>query len=316
MRTLPKFWTTVEGQARQVDGRTFALRMWGWSTSSLADAAAVAGQRLSQAQAKAAAGQELESWKYYPRLPLREEILAEVVSADEALLAVVTRNRYGAEVLNTDLFLIADIDLPDGTQRDLAGPAPAQRGGFFSRFFGRRGAEPQDPGPASTPPASLAPGEVAATSSPQERAVLERIARYAASNPTLGVRTYSTAAGFRVLVTGGDFPPGTEAAEAVLQALDSDPVYVLLCATHQTYRARLTPKPWRCDHGALSIPWPHPEELEANSQQWKTQYAEKSASWATTRLLSVVGPAPSAQEAQVIELHDGVTRATEDLPLA
>lgn len=301
MRPVPKFWTTVEGEAQRADGRTLALRVWGWSTSSIAEAAAVASERLTQARAKLAAGQELESWKYYPRLPLREETLVEI-TAGETLLAVVTRNRYGAEVLNTDLFLIADIDLPEEPPAAKR-PTESGGGGWLSRMFGRR--------PTPDPQPETAPGP----GGDEEAATLRRVAEFAAANGALGVRTYRTAAGLRVLVTGGDLPPGTPAAERVLLELASDPVYVLLCSTHQTYRARLTPKPWRVGLRALTVSWPY-DERSAEAQEWLGQYAARSSSHATTRLLSVTGPSPTSEEAQVIEWHDRVSGATVDLPLA
>lgn len=208
VKPLPRFWTTADGEARRADGRQLRLRMWGWSTASLADAAAVAADRLSQARAKAAAGQELQSWAYYPRTPLREETLGEVLSPDGTLLAVVTRNRYGAEILNTDLLLIADIDLPESSA---SRSSPASGGGVLGRLFGRRGAA--SPTPERSPDGA----------SPEEVEALERVSHVGASRPDLGVRTYRTAAGLRVLVTGGDLPPGTPAAEEVLEELASDP---------------------------------------------------------------------------------------------
>lgn len=308
MKALPKFWTTVDQEARAADGRRLALRMWGWSTSSLAEAAEVAADRLSQAAAKLAAGGELESWKYYPRLPLREETLGEVASGEQ-LLAVVTRNRYGAEVLNTDLFLIADIDLPEEPQDSSPREAGTKGGGgWLSRLRGRRSDPPPEPETAAGP----APDQ----ESPAAHEALGRVAEFAGAHPELGVRTYRTAAGLRVIVTGGDLPPGTPAAEKVLTELRSDPVYVLLCATHETYRARLTPKPWRVGWGAATVAWPYEPGEEARAERWTTQYADRCAGHATTRLLSVTGAEPTAKEAQVLAVHDGTTRATEALPLA
>lgn len=43
---------------------------------------------------------------------MREEVLHEVRGADGALIGAVTRNRMGVEVLNTDVLLVADVDLP------------------------------------------------------------------------------------------------------------------------------------------------------------------------------------------------------------
>ncbi|NLG22069.1 MAG: hypothetical protein GX555_11655 [Actinomycetales bacterium] len=293
MRPLPRFWTTARGRATDQDGRPLDLTIWGWSTASIAEAAAVAADRLAQTRERLAAGQRLQSWAYYPRMPLREETLAEITAPDGTLLAIVSRNRYGAEVLNTDLFLVADVDLEEEPRSAESG------GGLLGRLFGRKD-RPPGLGPSGA-----------------EQEALERVARFAAANPHLGVHTYRTAAGLRVLVTGGDLPPGTSAAEAVLQQLDSDPIYVKLCSTHQTYRARLTPKPWRCGQRALSEPWPYADERRAEAaRRWLERYEAVGPAWATTRWLSSTGPEPSAAEAQVIAWHDRVTRAREELPLA
>lgn len=287
MRSLPRFWAHVDGGVTTAEGQPLALRLWGWSTTSVQDAARVAAQRLEQAAANARAGADLG--RYYPRLPLREEVLADVNAPDGTLLAVVTRNRYGAEVLNTDLVLIADLDLP---------PAPATPGGLIGRLLGRR------PDPHA--------GQAA------DDAAHGRIDAFALTHPELGVHTYRTAAGLRVFVTGGDLPPGTPAAGRVLTALESDPVYVMLCSTHQTYRARLTPKPWRCGiTGGMPVPWPYESPGAAErAHRWLGRYEAASAGWATCRLVSRRGPAPDPSEQQVLALHDAVTRCIEELPLA
>ena len=48
---------------------------------------------------------------------------------------------------------------------------------------------------------------------------------------------YRTAAGLRVLVTGAAAPPSSDRARALLTELGADPLYVELCATHDSYRA-------------------------------------------------------------------------------
>lgn len=292
MRPIPRFWTTAEANVPGPKGTNLALRIWGWSTTSVADAAAVAAERLAQVLQKAAAGQAFQGEQYYPRLPLREETLTEITAEDGTLLAVVTRNRYGAEVLNTDAVLIADVDLPESTPRSTPGS------GRLSRLLGRGRRE-------------------AAPTEDHEQVALQRIRDFAQANPDLGVHTYRTAAGLRVLVTGGDLPPGTAAAERVLRALDSDPIYLQLCMTHETYRARLTPKPWRCGHYSKNVRWPYlPESLARYATEWVDRYNERSADYATTRHLFSVGPAPSPEEQLVLQAHDGVSRAVDDLPLA
>lgn len=293
MKRPPQFWQSAEREVLSPEGQSFWLTMWGWSTSSLAEARDVATQRIGEAAARIAAGR-IPSGGYYPRLPLREPQLADLVATDgsEALLAVVTRNRYGAEVLNTDAPLIADVDLPD--------PRPAQPRTGWRAWFG-----------------SGIDAELAANEDRNLADATERIDAFAAANPGLGVRTYRTFAGLRVIVTGGDLPPGTPASEEVLAALDSDPVYVLLCATHKTYRARLTPKPWRCDWYAIDVSWPPTfTGSEGYAKRWEEGYAQHSRGFDTCRLLTTTGPPPSAREQQVIDLHDAVSGASGSQPLA
>lgn len=82
----------------------------GGSTTSAADAVVVAHGQLRSALANLRSGPR--SGGYYPRTPLLEPILEEFKVDGEQVLAV-TRNRYGAEILNTDRLLIADVDLPE-----------------------------------------------------------------------------------------------------------------------------------------------------------------------------------------------------------
>ena len=134
---IPKFWEVAEGSEIGPRGERLFRRVWGWSTSSSAEAFAVAQERLRTTLANIRSGARPDT--YYPRTPLREPILAERVVDGEVLFAV-TRNRYGAEVLNTERVLIADVDLPEldiARRRTAAAPVPAHPGGHGSR--GRAG---------------------------------------------------------------------------------------------------------------------------------------------------------------------------------
>jgi hypothetical protein len=218
---------------------------------------------------------------------LREPILDEVLLDGEQAL-VVTRNRYGAEVLNTDRLLIADIDLVE--------PA-APSTGVLRRLFGRGSARPDPP---ADPVA--------------ER--LTRLETWAAARPDLGVRVYRTASGLRVFVTGLAEP--TSAGDAILAELEADPIYRELCRTHGMFRARLTPKPWRLRRmRAPAGRWPYESpRAERRFQQWLAAYTAASAGYAVCRLVATFGPEPSPVEQRVIALHDDRTRAQEPLPLA
>ncbi|HLS65323.1 MAG TPA: hypothetical protein VK060_18235, partial [Ruania sp.] len=113
MDPIPQHWTTAEEDVQTPDGRRLALRVWGWSARSMAEAADVARDRAAELVQRLREGGPLRRDSYYPRLPLREEVLSEVRDGEGTLVAAVTRNRYGAQVLNTDRLLIADVDSPD-----------------------------------------------------------------------------------------------------------------------------------------------------------------------------------------------------------
>lgn len=282
MRPIPRFWASQEDTVDTPRGR-FRLKMWGWSHTSLAEAAGVARDRIALLVRE---GGTLPDDQYYPRAPLREEILEEIHGPDGALLGVITRNRYGAAVLNTDAVLIADVDVAEARTRTMSG--------LLGRLFGR----------PSTP---------AASQEDQARAVIQR---FAAAHPEWGVQVHRTFGGFRVMVTGTGAGPTNPVAAYILKELSSDPIYVTLCATHETYRARLTPKPWRIGLRAMNDSWPRSPEAQQQAEQWIARYQQLSSGYAVCRREVVLGPPPSPDEALVLSRHDELTRADSALPLA
>lgn len=314
MRTPPRHWARVEQHAHAGD-RDVLLRVWGCSDVSEQDAEAQARSRISAILAAGGPGRGDASW-YYPRGPLREELLEQLHDEDGALLATVTRNRYGAQVLCTDAVLIADIDLP--APRPMR-PGPPRRGlweRLRSGLLRRGGTGASDAAWAGGPSAEAATTAEDAPSGPEAEA-LARVDRFATAHPRLGVHLHRTRAGFRVLVTGSGAAPDGDEAEALLRELGSDPLYVRLCRADASYRARLTPKPWRAGTTAPRVRWPAsaPRE-EQELRDWVARYEQCCAGFAATRRLSRRGPAPSPREARVLELHDRSSRADSGLPLA
>jgi hypothetical protein len=258
--------------------------------SSVGEARAVAYDRLRSILTNVGSG--TRPGDYYPRVPPREPILDELIIDGEQAI-VVTRNRYGAEILNTDRILIADVDLPE-----LEEPTA---GGLLRRIFRRSR-------PAADPLTEPAP-------------VVERLgtlADWARANPGLSVIVYRTASGLRVFVAGfdGDAPLGH--GEHILAELGADPIYRELCRTHGTFRARLTPKPWRMPH--ITAPrerWPFADAgVEASFQRWLARYDDAARGYAVCRRLATYGPEPSTLETRIIQLHDEYTRVAFRRPLA
>lgn len=325
MKPIPPYWAQHHETVTFRGGTTWDMTITGSSFDSEEDALRDARERLARFVASGGPdGDTPQDW-YYPARHLPEELLEEVHGTGGELIAAVTRNRYGAAILNTDAVLITDVDIRVPTARETrradraAGRSAGsgRGGGLLGRLFGRGATSPQAGPTGSTGPGPGRPS----TSGHQARLQQERdritglIGEFARRNPELGVRTYRTRNGFRVLITGADAPPRSDRAAAIMRDLTSDELYMRLCRVQESYRARLTPKPWRIGlrriHG--EGPWWTGTELQ---EEWVREYTEASAPYAVCELVSEAGPVPSADEQRLIELHDRATRPTSRLPLA
>jgi hypothetical protein len=131
-------------------------------------------------------------------------------------------------------------------------------------------------------------------------------------------RIYRTAAGFRVLATDPVFKPGSAEAEKLMTQLDADPAFVRLCRAQESFRARLTPKPWRCgcERPAGRFPREHAHDEERFSE-WLQRYDKACDAKATCRVVEDVGwRRVHPDVAPILSVHDRVSKATSTLPLA
>ena len=276
---FPQFW------ARGNSGNFFC---WRWSSQSIAEAQSLANQAARQLADRFRAGDyPPKHGGYYPDRPFREQVLQEIRNDAGEIAAVVTRNSYGCQVLNTARVMFVDIDLPE--------PKPA--GGLFKRLFGK---------PDLAPPAD-----------PQNEAIA-KIENWTRNNSECGWRIYRTRAGLRLLATQGLVEADSEVADSVFEALGADPLYRKLCRTQKCFRARLTPKPWRCGVRGKPERWPWLDaKAERNFQKWEAQYRSCFSNWATCELLRQIGnPAVHPEVESVLKLHDDATRAESKLQLA
>jgi len=275
---FPKFWAKASNDA---------LTCWRWSNASLHEAQQLAEEAVRQlADRVRVSGWPTQRYGYSDR-PLREPVLREFTNADGSLAAAVTRNAYGCHVLNTARALFVDIDLPE----------PKPSGGLLKKLFGK-------PEPANAP-------------SP-EAAALARIESWTRARPGWGWRVYRTRAGLRLLATHDGFDPEAPETDAVFDQLGADPLYRRLCRAQKCFRARLTPKPWRCGLRPPDARWPWVDtKAEARFASWENRYREASRDNATCALVKTLGNAqihPSLQP--LLALHDEVTRVGATLPLA
>lgn len=282
---IPKYWAMSVERAQDPGGKWLRLVCWGWSDTSDYDARRNADDRTRELAQKVAAGLQLNRYAYSER-PLREEIVEGVKNWMGGEVGVVTRNAYGARVLNAVNAMFIDIDLPEpGTPRALANQLQSKL-------------RPGPGGPADP--------------------YLQRIAAWAGQHPGVGLRVYRTYAGLRCLVTNQVLDPSHPESLAILQAMGSDPLYVTLCRAQGCFRARLTPKPWRV--GMHAPAWRYPwqdSRSEMRFRDWEREYEHRSMRYSVCTFITQFGPAETHPDvAPVLALHDQLTCPPGERPLA
>lgn len=283
------YWSRAVAQEIDRDGKEVSASCWRWSTTSRDDAHQSALAAARWVVQRMMRGERLGAYSYGQR-PLREEVLESRTDARGEPAIAVTRNSYGVLVLNTARVMFADVDLPPVSLR-------ASLRHFFSRLFGGKAPSPQEQ---------------------QVAAAKVRLEEFLDVNPEWSMRLYRTAAGLRILVTHAPFDPCADSTQMQLESLGSDPLYVRLCRDQGCFRARLTPKPWRCDHTPNRIAWPYEtDEARRRFEQWLAEYEQRQRGYATCRFEGSLGVESVHPDVEpVIAMHDELARADQDLPLA
>ena len=167
----------------------------------------------------------------------------------------------------------------------------------FSRLFGKSAQSPD---------------------SRQEDDAKRRLERFLSEHRGWGIRLYRTFAGLRGLVTHDLFDPASDSTLAVLRSVGADPLYVRLCKVQECFRARLTPKPWRCGHHLNKVGWPRESQgQQRRFDDWLSVYMSRQAAYATCRYLGTMGSSTVHPEIEtIVEVHDKFTRCHESLNLA
>lgn len=277
---IPKIWVKAEREVRGKGG-PMQLAAWGWSANDRSEAQRLANEKLDRMVRRVEQTQELSRDYAYGTRPMREEIIQELHTGGGELAGVVTRNSYGSLVLNTSQVMFVDIDLP--------AEGFAQR---LGRLFGRK--------------ASV------------ETEVLERVKAGLREISAAVYRVYRTAAGFRLMATDRLFQPGSSESENIMKAVAADAAFVKLCRIQESFRARLTPKPWRC--GLSLPPGRHPREDHFDREKfaaWLAEYEQNAANKSTCRLVEEVGSGWVHEQVEpILKLHDETTKVSASLALA
>jgi hypothetical protein len=205
-----------------------------------------------------------------------EEEVIDTFHDGSTVLATITRNWYGALVLNTRKVMFVDVDL--APRQSFSGNAP-----------------------------SFATQLAAAQRSPTVQqlradALLERFDVVAEQNPELGFEVYRTAAGFRLIINSREFDPSEPDTERIFKALDADPIYATLCQKQQCFRARISPKPWRI---GMRTEYPCADE---DRRAWTYCYDKQAAEFAVCESIGAIGRRDIPDTVQAItELHERLT---------
>jgi hypothetical protein len=284
---IPKFWASATGSEHNPRGQQVPLKCFGHSDTGVNEARSMARNVLARLSARVRSGEPFPQRYTYADRPIREEILRELHAPGGELEAYVTRNSYGADILNSARVLFADIDDPRSGLGDLV-----------RRL--RRWLRPRS-----------SAAEIL-------RGLPPSITTFCAARPSWGLRVYRTHAGWRVLAVHDLFDPTSEATLTALRELGSDPKYVQLTKAQECFRARLTPKPWRCGVSRPNSEYPREDPVLAEQHgNWLRSYAAAIQPYATCHFVTAVGRGRPCEPAErLTRLHDDATRATSSLPLA
>lgn len=264
---LYKYWAT-EKQKILIDTAEQQITTYGGSNLSVEDARIKAREKAEKVKRKIKGEKHLFD-EYESEI--REEILQVI---DEH--AAITRNRYGAQVLNAEHLLILDIDQPK-----------LSLGGLF-----RKKDSGQD-----------------------KLRIFEMVRKLASSSKyqDYGFRMYETFQGARLIVLGKEFDARDRESDQIMREFHCDRLYMTLCQKQGCFRARLTPKPYRMNMRRYKVQFPRESE-DPEFQEWLAEYERTSRNFNTCRFVEHMGVRYSMNE--VVQLHDEITGANFRQPLA
>jgi hypothetical protein len=253
-----KYWVIEKGLVYFDRGKK-EIKCYGGSNVSEADASVKAREKIEKVKNKIAG--DKHAFDTY-EAEIREEIVRVI---DEQ--AIVTRNRYGAQVLNVQDVMIMDIDKPKASLLDIL----------------RRQADAKDK----------------AKIVEQVRALSQK-----AIYQGCGFRIYETRNGIRVIVLGKRFDPQASATVAMMKEFNCDALYTLLCHKQACFRARLTPKPSRMKLRGYKVRFPRDVVAEQEFRQWLAGYEAASRDFSVCKFIEQIG---GGDIPEAVRVHDEST---------
>ena len=263
-----QYWVQQPGTLT-INGQVVEAVFYGKSNQSEVDARSDATAQMHAVQKRIDGHHRASEEKY--DVPIREEIVHRIDNRN-----LVTRNRYGALVLNSEDLLFIDIDKPSF--------------GFFQRLFG-------------TPKGTAKEQIVAMVRKKAEKGAYRN----------MGFRLYETKVGIRMIVQGMKSMPVDKSVMKLMANFNADPLYTHLCEKQQCYRARLTPKPTRIKCITPRVRIPRTDEEQRAIESWIERYSQLSEPFAVCKHICDIG---HFRDNTITRYHDDQTRARKNLPLA
>lgn len=285
---IPKYWARANYKGKDQKGCPHTFIATGWSFISIQEARDEASARAKRIFESITAGRKPERYEYHDR-PIQEEVLKEIRDGD-VTIAVVTRNRYGALILNCTNALFVDVDFPRPQSRGLLDN--------IMLAFSRKRRQVRQQAAA--------------------KAKIDDIAQWAHRHRDRSFRLYRTKEGLRLLFTDRLYDPIAKETENLMSELQADPLYMTLTRKQECFRARLTSKPWRCgiSRPPNSFPWDD-SKAEADFRKWEATYMKHDAEFKVCDLIREFGkPATVESLKSIIDVHDRESRVTADTELA
>ena len=332
---IPRYWE-MEEVYFDLDGEKTCCIVWGYSDGDPEEARRMikektpkAIQKIEEAIRRSWAREgheELQTeWRRYYNVDVIREQRLEDFLQDGEEIAVITRNGYGAKIINCPEVMFVDIDTDEEDESDYP-PVPdhwSDQPGCLAALFGGAKAVPTPSQSLASAPEKASPRSALSRS---KTMALNLVKEYAESRPGSGFRIYETTLGLRLIATNQLYDPAADSTMEILKALDCDELYMRLCRVQKCFRARLTPKPWRIGHRAppagnrkpnnpcnprSPTPAKDPEYIH-----WLESYEARSNSYQACHFIEKIGmEAPDPAIKEVIRVHDELCGASGDLQL-
>lgn len=314
---VPKYWAEAN-TIKTTKGKQYTLKRFGWSDVSEEDAKSHAETRLQEAVTTLETKGDVRridhkvAYNGAEGIPIREE----VISTHEDM--VISRNSYGALCLNTPDVMFVDIDFEDNVKLSLSLSVFSSLAclsiilGIYAHSWLIFVVALLISAFNASTIANKINQLILNTKGGAEKKALEEIKTVAEKNPELNLRVYRTPKGLRILVMNTTYEPQSDDALGLMDALNSDIMYIHMCKNQNCFRARLSPKPWRIGLERIKPNpgvWPVKKERLEERNDWVKHYEKISANYSACHFLAHIGSNITTPKAEHIrELHDRLAK--------